>query len=122
MKKRFTAFLLCVLLLLTGCANNGNPESKETEKQGEAADLGGDEKTFGDSLDDLGAYDGYFEGESANIAIECISGTKNAYQMEGNTLTFTAAADETVYAVSGTFKGNIVIDVGDGVKFTLELH
>ena len=89
---------------------------------GESTDLGDDNKTFGESLDELGAYAGYFEGESADIVIECLSGTKNAYMLDGNTLTFTAIATESVYSIAGTFRGNIVIDVGDNYKFELELH
>jgi len=135
--------LLCLVLLLTGCGGNGskddisnngghnnqtennnNIENNETESgtQGEVADLGDDSKTFGDSLDDLGAYDGYFEGESTDIAVECVSGTDKAYKLEGTTLTFTTIGEETVYSISGTFRGNIVIDTGDSYKFDLELH
>ena len=133
MKIRLTALLLCFILLLTGCRkgntdgdetgnNQGNPDSSETGTQGEVADLGDDSKTFGESLDDLGAYDGYFEGESVDIVVECVSGTKNAYKLEGTTLTFMAISEETVYSISGTFRGNIIIDVGDSYKFELELH
>jgi len=134
--------LLCLGLLLTGCSGNGNngdildnggiddqtennnTENKENETgtQGDVADLGDDSKTFGESLDDLGAYDGYFEGESKDIVVECVSGTDKAYKLEGTTLTFTAIGEETVYSISGTFRGNIVIDVGDSYKFDLELH
>ena len=125
MKIKLIALLLVFILLLTGCGqkeNMGNPDNSETETQGEVADLGDDNKTFGDSLDDLGVYDGYFESESRDIVVECISGTKNAYKLEGTTLTFTTVAEESVYSISGTFRGNIVIDVGDSYKFDLELH
>ena len=123
MKKRILAFLLCFVLLLTGCGKkNKNEGYQNPEEQGATADLGDDGKSFGESLEALGAYEGYFEGESADIDVKCISGTQGAYQLEGATLTFTAVSEETVYAVSGSFRGNIVIDVGDGYKFDLELH
>ena len=133
MKIRILALLLCLGLLFTGCSKGGNngdgtqgkvddPNNIETGTQGEVADLGDDSKTFGESLDDLGAYDGYFEGESSDIVVECVSGTQGAYKLEGTTLTFTAIGEETVYSISGTFRGNIVIDVGDSYKFDLELH
>ena len=143
MKIRILALLLCFGLLLTGCGRNGskddisnngghnnqtennnNIENNETESgtQGEVADLGDDNKTFGEDIEDEGAYDGYFEGESADIVVECVSGTDKAYKLEGTTLTFATIGEETVYSISGTFRGNIVIDVGDSYKFELELH
>ena len=133
MKTRIFALLLCLVLLLTGCSkggsngdvtqgNDGNPNNTETGTQGEVADLGDDSKTFGESLDDLGAYDGYFEGESTDIVVECVSGTQGAYKLEGTTLTFTGVGEESVYSISGKLRGNIVIDVGDSYKFDLELH
>ena len=125
MKTRIIALLLCLVLLLTGCSVNhdeGIPDSSKTGTQGEVTNLGDDSKTFGEDLDTLGAYDGYFEGYSKDIAVECVSGTDKAYKLEGTTLTFTSIGEETVYAISGTFRGNIVIDVGDGYKFDLELH
>jgi len=135
--------LLCFGLLLTGCSGNGskddisnngghnnqtennnNIENNETESgtQGEVADLGDDNKSFGEDVEDEGAYDGYFEGESTDIVVECVSGTYKAYKLEGTTLTFTTIGEETVYSISGTFRGNIVIDVGESYKFDLELH
>ncbi len=133
MKTRIFALLLCLVLLLTGCSkgdnnddgtqgNEGDPNNTETGTQGEVADLGDDSKTFGKSLDDLGAYGGYFEDESTDIMVECVSGTQGAYKLEGTTLTFTAISEESVYSISGKLRGNIVIDVGDSYKFDLELH
>ena len=123
MKIRWIAGLLCLLVLLTGCGKRRENEGyTNPETQGTAADLGDDSTSFGSSLDDLGAYDGYFEGESADVTVTCMSGTQNAYKREGTTLIFTAIDEETVYSISGTFSGNIVIDVGDSYKFDLELH
>ena len=136
MKTRIFALLLSLVLLLTGCSkggnngdgtqgnqqNQGNSYSSETGTPGEVADLGNDNKSFGESLDDLGAYDGYFEGESTDIVVECVSGTQGAYKLEGTTLTFTAIGEESVYSISGKLLGNIVIDVGESYKFDLELH
>ena len=122
MKIRIFALLLCLVLLLTGCGKkNENEGYQNPEKQGTTADLGDDNKSFGESLDNLGAYDGYFEGESTDIVVECVSGTDKAYKLEGTTLAFTTIGEETVYSISGTFRGNIVIDVGEGYKFDLEL-
>ena len=143
MKTRISALLLCLGLLLTGCSRNGNKddisnnggynnqtennnntENNEIESgtQGEVADLGDDSKTFGKDIEETGAYDGYFEGESTDIVVECVSGTDKAYKLEGTTLTFTTIGEKTVYAISGTFRGNIIVDVGDDYKFDLELH
>ena len=140
MKIRLLAILLCFVLLFTGCnsgENSGNTDTsdvktennKNTENtgnesgtKGDSADLGDDNKTFGDDIKETGAYDGYFEGESKDIKIECLSGTKNVYKLEGTTLTFTSLAADSLYSISGTFRGNIVIDTGDDYKFDLELH
>ena len=123
MKIRIFALLLCLVLLLTSCGNNDKNEGYiNPEEQGTSADLGDDSTRFGASLDELGAYDGYFEGESTDIEVKCISGTDKAYKLEGTTLTFTTIGEETVYSISGTFRGNIVIDIGDSYKFDLELH
>ena len=122
MKTRIFALLLFLVLLLTGCGKKDKNEGYQNpEEQGTTADLGDDNKSFGKSLDDLGAYDGYFEGESTDIVVECVSGTQGAYKLEGTTLTFTTVGKETVYSISGTFRGNIVIDIGDNYKFDLEL-
>jgi len=123
MKTKIFALLLCLVLLLTGCGKKDKNEGYQNpEEQGTTADLGDDNKSFGESLDDLGAYDGYFEGESNDIVVECVSGTDKAYKLEGTTLTFTTIGEETVYSISGMFRGNIVIDVGESYKFDLELH
>lgn len=125
MKRKIIAATLCFLLLLTGCGKKDDTDAPGDGDNGAPSvpdGLGDGNTTFGESLEAVGAYDGYFDGEAADITIECISGTQNAYTLEGNTLTFTAVEGETVYSVLGTFKGNIVIDVGDGQKFELELH
>lgn len=136
MKTRILALLMCLVLILSGCSGNtndsggtqenqpnqGNPDSSESGTKGEVADLGDDSKTFGEDLEALGAYDGYFESASTDVEVQCVSGTDKAYKLEGTTLTFGAISEETVYSISGTFRGNIVIDVGDSYKFDLELH
>ena len=93
-----------------------------SQKPDEIPNLGDDNKTFGDALETLGAYNGYFEGDSQNITVTCVSGTENAYTLEGTTLTFTAINENSVYSVSGKFRGNIIIDTGDSYKFELELN
>jgi len=123
MKTRIFTLLLCLLLLLTGCGKKDkNKGYQNPEEQGTTADLGDDNKSFGESLDSLGAYDGYFEGESTDIVVECVSGTQGVYKLEGTTLTFTGVGEESVYSISGKLRGNIVIDVGEDYKFDLELH
>ncbi|MBR2454404.1 MAG: carbohydrate-binding domain-containing protein [Clostridia bacterium] len=127
MKLRVLTLLLCFAMLLCSCAGKDpsqphRPGGQNGEEQGTVADLGGDSKTFGEEIESTGAYDGYFEGESQDLSVECISGTPNAYKREGTTLTFTAISEQSVYSVSGSFRGNIVIDVGDDHKFDLELH
>lgn len=114
--KKLTAFLLA-LLLLTGCSvNTDPPEDSSAVTDTEEA------SSVGKSPEELGAYEGYFEGEKNEVIVECISGSANAYRWDGNVLTFTAVTEESVYAISGALRGNIVIDVGEDFKFELELR
>lgn len=73
-------------------------------------------------VDDEVLYKGYFEGESADITVTCLSGTPDAYTLEGNVLTFLPVSEDSVYAVAGKLRGNIIIDTGDAYRFDLELH
>ncbi len=49
------------------------------------------------------------------------SGTQDCYTYDGSTLTFTSIDAATEYAISGEMTGNIVVDVGETYKFTLEM-
>ena len=125
MKLKIALIILCLLLVLTGCKNT-LPDTS-VDQGGIPLDpdgsqpVGDDNKTFGESLKDLEVYDGYFEGDSANVTVTYVSGTQGAWRLEGNILTFTAVGEDTVYSVSGTLKGNIIIDAGDEHKLDLEL-
>lgn len=126
--KKITSIILVLILLfasLTGCKKKDNDSDTNNNNpvvNGETADLGDDSTTFGESLDDLNAYAGYFEEDTVDVTVTCVSGTPDCYKLEGNTLTFTQIDEESVYSVSGKLKGNIVIDIGDEYKFDLELQ
>ena len=125
MKARLLSFLICLTLLLTGCGisdNKGNPDTSSVGTQDQVADLGDDNKSFGEKIENTDAYDGYFEGESTDFTLMCLSGTADAYTLEGTTLTFSAITEDSVYSIAGTFHGNIIIDVGDNHKLDLEMH
>ena len=57
-----------------------------------------------------------------NYKITYMYGTKNAYSVNENTITFNSVSAQTGYSISGSFDGNIVINTGDSYKFELELN
>ena len=106
--------ILALLVLMSGCGKkDGTSGGDPSASQGNAADLGDASESFGESLSELGAYDGYFEDDAVDVTVECVSGTQGCYTLDGNVLTFTAVGEDSVYSVSGRLKGSIVIDVGD---------
>ncbi len=141
MKKLLSLSLvtLVIMCMLTGCLNpatnqtNTDTENSETDESTHKTDsltetngpdqpvLGDDDDTFGEDLTNSDIYDGYFEDESLDIDIECVSGTKNAYTLSGSTLTFTGIGEDSVYSIAGTLNGNVIIDVPEDYKFELEL-
>lgn len=56
------------------------------------------------------------------VTITCVSGTEGCYTVNGSTITFAGCTEDSVYAISGQLKGNIIIDAGDDYKFELELQ
>lgn len=115
-----------------GTAENHTEQPGKPDNGGAAAgdvagtptDLGDGEETFGEDVQDE-LYAGYSENAPADfskITVTCLSGSNNCYTMEGSTITFTQVSEDSVYTISGEFKGNIVIDIGDDYKFDLELH
>lgn len=60
-------------------------------------------------------------GKEETVVITCESGTKNAYTVEGNTITFNNITEKSVYDIHGSLHGNIVIDVSDDYKFELQM-
>lgn len=57
--------------------------------------------------------------ETSSFKVTYESGTDGAYSLDGTTLTFSGITEESVYGLSGTFYGNIVVDVTDDYKFEL---
>lgn len=66
----------------------------------------------------------FFKCEVCNAEKKCVishlSGTTNAYKVEGNTLTFYNITESSSYDISGVFYGNIIIDASD-YKFELQM-
>ena len=121
MKKIFGCILIFALLFsLCACGESTNDGTEPLLKDVND-DIGEPGDSFGDSLEDSGAYDGYFEENVNDIKIECISGTTGAYAITGNTVTFSSVSEASVYSISGRLKGNIIIDVVTDCKFELEM-
>ena len=57
---------------------------------------------------------------STDYKITYVSGTKNAYTVSGNTITFNSISVASVYTISGSLNGNIIINTGDNYKFELQ--
>jgi len=124
MKQRLIAFFLVLVALWCGGCNlqRGEETTRETFTGNvELPDLGDFDQSFGEDLKDTPLYDGYFSDRLKEIEVSRVSGSQNAYRIEGNTLTFTSLSEDSVYSVSGKFYGNIVIDVGDEYRFDLEM-
>lgn len=101
MKIKWSVLILCLVLLLSGCGiretdDDGTQGTQGTQSttsttttptgstqagtQGSVADLGDDDKTFGEQLENTEAYDGNFTGESKDITVTCVSGTPRCLQ------------------------------------------
>ena len=106
MKIKIIALILLLTLLLTACKKNngGSPQGG-----GGQSDNLGDDTSYGEDLEDLGAMDGFFEEDICDVDVKCVSGTPGCYKMEGNVLTFTSVGAESVYSISGKLSGSIVI-------------
>ena len=117
-----TALSLFLLLILASCGNS------PTDKDGE--DTGGDTSSD-DGIVDPGTEETPVDTERHNYAfvskagdtytysdgentvamtIVCEKGTKDAVEVEGNTVTLSGFTADSVYTFSGTLYGNIVVE------------
>ena len=125
--KRIIAASVALVIVVACCsckntnANNTNAENNNFPTDAETADLGEKEASFGESIEELNLYEGYFEDDLADVVVECVSGSDDCYNLEGNTITFSNVSEDSVYSITGKFKGNIIIDIGEDHKFDLEL-
>ncbi|MBQ8408709.1 MAG: carbohydrate-binding domain-containing protein [Clostridia bacterium] len=121
MKKTIGILLLVIVLLLASCNTSKAPSDVSFPDGETIPDLGGFDDAFGEDVSDLGIYDGYFEEVESEVEVSYISGSDGCYKIEGNTLTFSTLSEDSVYSISGQFKGNIIIDIGDDYKLDLEM-
>lgn len=110
------ALILTIIIILV-VKNNAEDKPKEDGEFGDQPSTLESTLSFSDDL-----YAGYFEDDIADVTITCISGTPDCYSIDGNVVTFGAVSEDSVYAISGKLKGNIVINTGDSYKFDLEMH
>ena len=118
----FAVLILC--LVLNGCFFNFNQRP-----DGSKDDFFGNGPVDGSGLFDEPSVEKSDEINDSpnNIVVDtdfqlnCVSGTANAYTIDDKTLTFTSINADSIYSISGTFDGNIVIDCKNDYKFELEL-
>lgn len=61
-------------------------------------------------------------GESATVTVSCLSGTAGCVTAKGTTLAFSGMTEDSVYALSGTFYGNLVVEGNPDCELELELN
>lgn len=133
--EKYAAALLAaafaVALPLAGCAvgTDGRGEttsSSSTERPDDDNDVtqieddGRDSSDYKLSSSENGTYE-YTDGtgtDTLSFTVTYESGSDNCYSVSGNTLTFSGITEDSVYAITGTLPGNIVVDVDD---YELEL-
>ncbi len=116
MKRLILILLLGLVLIFSACSNEN--ENQEFKPSNDA--LGDNDTSFGEDITEE-VNKGYFEEDVSDVKIEYISGTRDAYKLDGNTLTFTSLSEDSVYSISGKLNGNIIIDIGSEYKLDLEL-
>lgn len=142
MKKKFIlVFLLLFSFLLIGCVNNkpSKPGDNPNENPGDIKDddddhvvddndnkeIEVDEEEHSFVLisqsDNTYTYECNACKKEATVTISYDSGTQDAYTVSGNTIIFNNILENSVYTISGTFYGNIVIDISADYKLELEL-
>lgn len=140
--KKILCVLCCALLCLTFTACNsfrpdgtppdGNNNLPDNVTGGEITDNNDvtitDPKDTGEhDFDLISQAGGTFTykcadcNEEETVVISYVSGTKNAYSVNENTITFSGITEASAFDISGTFHGNIVIDVTEDYKFELQM-
>lgn len=135
--KKISAFICCLSLCIsfTACgkatepSNNGSPQESKSEGR-DIVDNNSVKIDEPDSTEHSFAMtsrsDGVYVykcadcGKEETLTISCVEGTQNSYTVENGTVTFCNVDEKSVYSISGTLYGNIVIDAGDESKFELQ--
>ena len=105
--KRLFCLLVAAMLLLTACHKDENPNILPSDASAQTAPV-----SLPQSVPKL----------NNDVSIRCETGTPDCYSIEDQTIRFSGITEESLYIISGQWNGNIVIDVGDGHKFELEMQ
>lgn len=116
MKKIFLFLILVLLFSISACNSDSNTLGNN---DGETEEVIGNEpqRMKNDDINDSISMV-RFEND---FKVNYVSGTPNIYSLIDNTIYFKRIYADTIYSITGSFNGNIVIDVGDNYKFELEL-
>ncbi len=107
-------------------SSSSSDSSERPDDDNDVTEVEVDDTVYDTTLmesDDNGTYtfdDG--TGSTVSFTVSYSEGTDKCYSLseDGTTLTFSGFAADSVYSITGSFYGNIVIDAGDDYEFELE--
>lgn len=120
MKHILVVIALMLVLFTAACGEKEQQELFEPVGIGGNNAIKDDQTSYGEDLTST-INKGYFDGETRDVVIECISGTPSSYSWDGSTLLFSGIGEDSVYSIKGKLNGNIVIDIEESKKLRLEL-
>lgn len=132
-KKMILVLLLLCCFMLFGCKEPVNsPGNDDNNNDDTVIDDNGnkditvdDDKhtfTFSSKEDNSYTYTCSDCEKNAVVTINYVSGTENCVSVEGNTITFSNILENSCYSLSGTFYGNIIVNVSESYELELELN
>lgn len=100
--------------------------STDSDSSGSSSDSNSSTDNDSSSSDsDSGSSSGSSSSTTTTVSftVSCSEGTSKCYSLssDGTTLTFSGFTADSVYTLTGSFYGNIVIDAGDDYEFELSL-